>query len=699
MSTRPRHPGLGVDTQHDLAEQNMRNRLATSLFGESHMPVKVDRYVVLQELGAGGLGVVYAAYDPKLDRRVALKLINPARLTPAAAQRMQREAQAMAQLAHPHVATIHDTGTHGDGTFIAMELVDGVTLSRWTRQQDRTWKEIRDVLSGAGQGLAAAHRENLIHRDFKPANVLVDAHGRARVLDFGLACAADEVPSVGLDGSTSVLGDAITETGILMGTPRYMSPEQFAGRADARSDQWAFCVAAWELLYRTPPFTAPDVPNLRQVVNSGHIPPTPPDSPVPGWLERVLRRGLSVDPAARFADMDALLTAMDRDKRSRRRQRLGVAAAVVLSAALTGTLMLLYRPEPTGESRARVEQYDQQARAAAAEGRFVYPAPDAPQEPTAFARVVALEQIEGPSRAEAQTRAAALREELAQTLVDLGDEYTDRSGGASFAADYYAAALIFAPDHPRARGRSTLTPGELSALRHKAETAEFSGAELAGAQVLAALAEPNEPERAAKIAALYDGSNAPAASTSMHLEELLGSPPRRAAKTRRRKAPTPRADPAPPPAAADETPPEAAAPTPPPAPTPLGRDQGPRNPAAAAAETKRGRAALARGDDAAAETSFFRALSFDRRNVGAQLGLSELYFDRGSYQKSLSYARKAVKAAPRNGAAHMQHGDACFKVHRYDEARAAYVEAQRLSQAGATRALERLDAKLKSSSG
>ncbi|MCA9708855.1 MAG: protein kinase, partial [Myxococcales bacterium] len=135
-----------VDTHHDLAEQNMRNRLRSSLFGESSRPVKVDRYVVLDELGSGGLGVVYAAYDPKLDRRVALKLINPARITPEAAQRMLREAQAMAQVGHPNVAIVHDTGVHGEGTFIAMELVEGATLSRWVEAHDPPWRRVRDVL-------------------------------------------------------------------------------------------------------------------------------------------------------------------------------------------------------------------------------------------------------------------------------------------------------------------------------------------------------------------------------------------------------------------------------------------------------------------------------------------------------------------------------------------------------------------------
>ncbi len=527
--------------------------------------------------------------------------------------------------------------------------------------------------------------------------MLVDGEARARVLDFGLACSADELHSMVAPSSNpaSMLGEALTETGVLMGTPPYMSPEQFAGRADARSDQWAFCVTAWELLYGARPFTAPDVVNLQRVIESGYIPGPPMDSPVPGWVERVLRRGLSVDPAGRFSDMSTLLTALQRDKRSRRMQILGVTGAVVLSAVLTGSAMWAMRPEPTAESRARVEQLEHEARAAASEGYFLYPPADEPDAATAFARVIALEQTDGPIAQAARERAAALREELSQTLVALGDEYSERDGGSAFAADYYAAALIFDPKHARARERSSLTPGELSTLRRKALHAEFSSAELEGARVLAALAEPDEPKRTARVAALYRGKGRPATSTSLHLEELLGEEPITRGGARGRGAAIEAPDAMR--RSADEASPqdeEIAAPDAMQRPTAeAGRSGGGarRNSASAKAETKAGRAALARGDDASAEQAFHRALNQDARNVGALLGLSELYFERGAYQKSLGYARKATKVAPRSGAGHMQLGDACFKVHRYDEARREYQQAGKLGHSGAKRALERLE--------
>ncbi len=664
------------------------------------MPVKVGRYVVIEELGAGGLGVVYAAYDPKLDRRVALKLINPARVGVDAVQRMQREAQAMARLTHPHVVTVHDTGTHGDGVFIAMELVDGQTLSRWVHGRAPNWKQERDVLVESGQGLAAAHRQGLVHRDFKPANVLVDQAGHPQVLDFGLACSADEVfVASSAESTASLLGDAITETGVMLGTPQYMSPEQFSGRADARSDQWAFCVTAWQVLYRGRPFTAPDVPNLRRVIESGYLPPPPADSNVPGWMDKALRRGLSVDPARRFDSMEALLTALQRDKRSRRLQAFAVAGAVLLSGGLTGTAVWLARPAATTQSQVEVEALVSQARDAANEGHFIYPPAADPRAPTAFSSVVALEQLRGPIADTAREQASRLRGELSTVLVALADDYAARDGGEGFAADYYAAALLFDPSQARARAQSTLTPGELSMLRQRAALSEFSSKELQGARVLAALAEPDEPARMEKVAALYGDQSLPATSTTLHLESLLGPEPLRRARTPKAadarpqapaNAPTPVTAPVDPEpvaeaAASSSAAPETSAPA---APSPK------RARALADAEAKAGRAALARGDDVAAERAFHRSLGHHRQHLGALMELSLIYFDRTAYQKSLGYARKATKVAPRSGAAHMQLGDACFKVHRYDEARREYERAATLGHGGAARALEKLRARV-----
>src|SRR4051812_10268762 len=224
----------------------------------------VGRYVVLERIGSGGMGVVYAAYDPELDRKVALKLLRPDRAGAAgeAALRLQRGAQAIARLSDPHVVAVYDAGTFGDQVFVAMELMEGRTLRQWLGEGKRGWREIVDVFVAAGRGLAAAHAAGLVHRDFKPDNVLLGTDGRVKVADFGLARPVGDADPGGGEaalmespGSRGLLATPLTEWGVAMGTPAYMAPEQLRGeRADARSDQFSFCVALWEALYGRKPF-------------------------------------------------------------------------------------------------------------------------------------------------------------------------------------------------------------------------------------------------------------------------------------------------------------------------------------------------------------------------------------------------------------------------------------------------------------
>src|SRR5690606_14002911 len=215
-------------------------------------------------LGEGGMGVVYAAYDEDLDRRIAIKVLRDSYGDAAARERMVREAQAMARLSHPNVVQVHDVGDQGGQLYVAMEFVKGMTLRTWLSEQDRPWREIRAMFVQAGRGLAAAHAEGLVHRDFKPDNVLIGGDGRARVADFGLAGAAG-VPDSDSEslpdsvvirvGRQSAFNTALTLAGTIMGTPAYMSPEQHRGVAtDARSDQFSFCVALWGAIYGEPPF-------------------------------------------------------------------------------------------------------------------------------------------------------------------------------------------------------------------------------------------------------------------------------------------------------------------------------------------------------------------------------------------------------------------------------------------------------------
>jgi hypothetical protein len=268
----------------------------------------IDRYLLGAELGRGAMGVVYTARDPELDREVAVKVLRPS----ASAARLKREAQALARLAHPNVVRVYDVGEHGGRSFVAMELVRGSNLRQWLRTA-RGVDAILAVLRQAGEGLAAAHRAGLVHRDVKPDNVFVADDGGVLVGDFGLArstdALADDEPPDGA-ASTMPMGLAsapLTATGAVIGTPAYMAPEQNAGEATAASDQYAFCVMAWEALYGQRPISGASLAELHARASAGTITPPPAGKDVPPRVERAMRRGLSPSPLARFSSMDALL--------------------------------------------------------------------------------------------------------------------------------------------------------------------------------------------------------------------------------------------------------------------------------------------------------------------------------------------------------------------------------------------------------
>lgn len=312
----------------------------------------VGRYMVLRELGAGGMGVVYAAEDPELDRKVALKLLHtevrePAGSgsTTAARTRLLREAQALAKLAHPNVVAVHDVGEHDGRVWLAMEYVDGVTLSAWLKEERRGWREVLAVMSAAGRGLAAAHEAGLLHRDFKPDNVMVARDGRVRVMDLGLAKSTQANLVAALEVSTDqatakaselgVLAMRLTQAGALMGTPAYMSPEQFGGgEVDARADVFAYCVTLWESLYGEPPFAGRTLLELVASVLAGKVQTPASSRSVPRWLRRTCERGLKTDVRARWPSMQELLLALARGQtRMRTRRALAVVGAVVVLVA------------------------------------------------------------------------------------------------------------------------------------------------------------------------------------------------------------------------------------------------------------------------------------------------------------------------------------------------------------------------------
>ncbi|KIG15702.1 High-affnity carbon uptake protein Hat/HatR [Enhygromyxa salina] len=284
----------------------------------------IGRYVVLEEIGRGAVGQVVAAYDPELDRKVALKLMQVRGTQQVSSVRLLREAQAMARLSHPSVITVHDVGTVDDDVFIAMEFVEGGSLREWLRAQPRSWQEIVRMFISAGEGLDAAHRQGIVHRDFKPDNVLVRDDRRACVGDFGLARCDEGAPttveiedlrstldtlSVSSASARSRLGmPGMTRTGATMGTPAYMAPEQHLRvTVDHRSDQFAFCVALWEALVGARPFAGTTLGTIALSVTSGQREPFPRDSKVSARVRAALERGLSIDPAQRFPSMAKLL--------------------------------------------------------------------------------------------------------------------------------------------------------------------------------------------------------------------------------------------------------------------------------------------------------------------------------------------------------------------------------------------------------
>ena len=375
----------------------------------------VGRYLVVGLVGTGGMGEVYAAYDPELDRKIALKLLRAQSTAGSDASegraRLLREAQAIARLSDANVVTVYDVGTFDDRVFLAMEFVDGNTLGYWLEAKNRSWREVVAVFASAGRGLAAAHRAGVIHRDFKPDNVMIGSDGKVRVMDFGLArtiappavddlgTAAPEArkvdsgdprmvvtppgppasasalpaPPGALPGHTSprtpslapaattavltgdlsdvddvstrdlaavlpprqsaVIASPLTVTGAMMGTPAYMAPEQFqAGTLDARTDQFSFCAALYEALYKERPFPGQSIPELSANVCAGRLRPPPANARVPGWLRRVLLRGLRVNSGERHPSMETLLDALTRDPtRSRRRALLGVSLVALVA--------------------------------------------------------------------------------------------------------------------------------------------------------------------------------------------------------------------------------------------------------------------------------------------------------------------------------------------------------------------------------
>ncbi|MCY1062475.1 serine/threonine-protein kinase [Nannocystis sp. SCPEA4] len=354
-----------VERHIDACRECFEVLAALSVVADVRAPTgAAGRYTIERVRGTGAMGTVYEAHDPVLDRTVAVKVLR-ADLQPTEQRRLRllREAQSLARIDHPNVVSVYDAGEAGADVYIAMELIDGEPLDEHLRRRPRGWREVVDLFAQAGAGLAAAHEAGLVHRDFKPSNVLVDAHGRVVVTDFGLAAsldASDDPPPA--DAPHSLLAHTLSATAARLGTPAYMAPEQFeAQRATAQTDQFAFCVALVEALGGQRPFAGTSAEMWTRAQARG---PDLRRLPGPARLARVLARGLAFAPAERHPSMRALLGELRRCQALRRRRVIAALASVATCAAAAGFWIAAQPPagcvDPLADSwgpeeRARVE--------------------------------------------------------------------------------------------------------------------------------------------------------------------------------------------------------------------------------------------------------------------------------------------------------------------------------------------------------
>ncbi|MCH9688521.1 MAG: serine/threonine-protein kinase, partial [Deltaproteobacteria bacterium] len=335
------------------------------LFGRPAPNLQVGRYILREQLGSGGLGVVHAAHDPRLDREVAIKLLRhqPGRKHQREQTRLLREGQAIARLSHPNVVEVFDVGTYEGlyppdgaeldlpprGVFVVMGRLEGQTLQTWFEHGPRPWAQVLETMLAAGRGLAAAHAAGLVHRDFKPANVFVENDGRIRVLDFGLARPRHGSPPsttaplfAGTSSRTSTEAlETITRTGAVLGTPAFMAPEQHAGRnADARSDQYSFCATLYRGLFGVLPFAGDDLESIASAKHDLVLSRPMGVVRIPGWLNAAMLRGLSPNPRDRWPSMAALLRALSPAQRNRDRwRRLWMGAGALVASVVGGAFI------------------------------------------------------------------------------------------------------------------------------------------------------------------------------------------------------------------------------------------------------------------------------------------------------------------------------------------------------------------------
>ena len=655
------------------------------------------RYRIDEWLGEGGSGVVYRATHIDIDRVVALKVLSP-RERPAAEREpdFRREAQLASKIGSPFICQLYDFDRLSDGRLvIAMEYADGGSLVPLATAGALEPARLIGFMRQICKALHDAHREGIVHRDIKPENVLLsrDRDDHVKLVDFGIG----------------TIGDVPT-SGRLSGTPYYMAPEQIRRKpCDGRTDLYALGCTAYELVMGKPPFKKASVKAVLKAHLSENPPPLDPDR-IPRPLAEVIERCMAKELEDRFASAaeleaaiceaqiaarlttpwdDLPLPEVDEERRAsleermprkhRKRRWLWPALAGVLALISVVLLVALLRaPEPTAEESAVVEQLSTAAHEAAARAYFVYPGLEHPEVGTAYTYVLELESLDGSLAEPGREAAGALRDEFADTLVRLGNDYWDRVGGRPFAGDYYAQAVVFRPDDERARGRMLLTPGELAMLRTKAEALDFTATELEVAQKLQAIAR-GEADPAQEVAANRARSRKPRPDTP---------PPQPATPAERLEPAEPatnvseRLEPAEPATNVSERrEPASDVPEPPPK----------RDPARAKALTANADAARRRGRQKEAAALYHQALAASPRHAAAMYGLAEVAFEQGKYPAAKSWARKAVSAAPGRARYRLTYGDALYKVQDFAAARQQYEKAKALGSKEASARLRRLD--------
>jgi serine/threonine protein kinase len=676
---------------------------------------RIGRYHVLKAIGEGGMGVVYSAFDEELDRRIAIKVLGADIAVEFKGRaRLMREAQAMAKLSHPNVVHVYEVGQVDSRVFVAMEYIRGVTLRDWLDQGTHSWQEKLAIVIQAGEGLFAAHEQNIVHRDFKPENVMVATDGRARVLDFGLARATDEAddeddPQAGSrtletafpERQGSVLSVQLTKHGSIMGTPAYMSPEQHFGQpTDASSDQFNFCVVLYEALFGVRPFAGDNRLAIAFATKQGTITPPPAATDVPAAIKDIIVRGLAVDPKTRWPSMRALLDVLrDASTPAQVRSRAPLFAIATLAVLVISLAAVLLWPKPAAPVPSEVEAIAAEARLWASRAHWVYPDADAPEQ-TALRAVTALRELQGELDAPGESQADELGLEFGGTLARLGDQYWDAEGGRVFARDFYAQALLFDGSLERARERSGFLASELADLRDRAAQGTFSEAELAAADELVELAVPMLDTTAA--------APAPEKIASVVTSVRKRAEKRRASSSHVGASSTPVAVPVQPTIVAAAEPTQVPPPTDvttavvPVDPAPLeastdgeqAADLVPRDATAAREQAKalvaEARKLKGQGKKDPALKKMFEATRVDKRYAPAWDGLRDLHFQKGAYHEAAQYGEKAVKLAPTNGQYHLRLGEAHWKLADYTAAEKAWKSALALGVAQAGDRLEAL---------